>query len=75
MTKIIATKDPSAGLSPHGYGFSLESDPKVTNIENANDFEDLISQGFILVTRYHKIFDGSFHYSFKAAVDTTITGA
>lgn len=75
MTKIIATKDPSAGLAPHGYAFSIESEPRVLNIDNSNDYEDLISQGFILVTRYHKIFDGSFHFSFKASADTTITGA
>jgi len=75
MTSIIATKDPSSGLSPHTYAFSIESNPQVKFIQTGPDSEDLNNQGVILVTRYHKIFDGSFHFSFKASSDTTILGA
>jgi len=75
MTKINATKDPTAGLSPHGYAFSIESSPSVLKPQEGDDAEDLNSQGVVLVTRYHKIFDGSFHFSIKALDNTTIVGA
>ena len=51
MTNIIATKDPSSGLSPHTYAFSIESNPQVKFIQTGPDSEDLNNQGVILVTR------------------------
>lgn len=51
MTSIIATKDPSAGLSPHTYAFSIESNPEVKFTQIGTDSEDLNSQGVILITR------------------------
>jgi len=75
MSQVVVTKESSVALSPNLQAFSIKSNPHVRDQQESEDELDLNSQGVIIVTRYHRIFDGSFHFSFKAASQDTIVGS